>query len=114
MEKRCETCADAEMSPVADTSCPDCGRAIPHRSPQEIDRWLQGIAPGIPYSIGEIVTTLHCRLCNKKMPDEVWIGYFGGETEVEAGDEYGYFSWECGCGERPEFCSLVATKPYTV
>lgn len=112
MDKRCDTCADADMSPVADTFCSDCKRAIPHRSPQEIARWLEGIAPGIPYDIGEVVTTFYCRLCDKEMSKEVWIRVFGDESEVQARGEHSYWSWQCGCGERVEACDLIATKPY--
>ena len=100
------------MAEVAGVICEQCGRAIPHRSPQEVARWLDGIAPGIPQSIGEVVTELHCHDCGSQMPAAAWQACFGDQKEVVARDENGYWSWRCGCnGEKP-FCHLVATKPF--
>ncbi len=112
MSDRCEHCADADMSTVAGATCEQCGRAIPHRSPQEVARWLDGIAPGIPQSIGEVVTELKCRHCDSQMPAGAWLDCFGDKKEVVARDENGYWSWNCGCDGEPAFCHLVATQPF--
>lgn len=67
-------------------------------------------APGIPQCCGELVATLQCRHCGGVMPGETWKQCFGDIRELSVRDEYGYWSWRCGCNGEDEFCGFVATK----